>query len=473
MKGTASARKDPVVAVVLAGGVGERTGLSLPKQLIRIAGKPVIEHTIAALEESGEFDEIIVMMAPGYETPVQQILDSGAYPAFRAVYSGGQSRNDTSALAVQLLLRDHPRQTKVLFHDAVRPFIDPQTLHRLVDALEGADAADTVIPSADTLVEVDEHADILAIPNRSRFRRGQTPQAFRLGVIADAYEKAQNDPEFEATDDCAVVWMYLPGTRIVTVPGTAENMKITEKIDFSLADTLFQLRAAHDAPLPESALQRYFSGRIIAIIGGSEGIGAAIANRARAFGACVEVFSRTTTGTHIQSRNDVRSALKQCADAHGGRVDDVVASAGALVKRTVLEASDADITEALGVNLVGPLLVAQEAHDYLKQAHGNLLLFTSSSYTRGRPGYALYSSAKAAVVNLTQALAGEWDQDEICVNCINPERTKTPMRVQAFGVEPDESLLTAQHVARTALDTLARDLTGQVVSVRRWEQQVS
>jgi 2-C-methyl-D-erythritol 4-phosphate cytidylyltransferase len=96
-----------------------------------------------------------------------------------------------------------------------------------------------------------------------------------------------------------------------------------------------------------------------------------------------------------------------------------------------------------------------------------LLLYTSSSYTRGRANYALYSSTKAALVNLTQALADEWSELGVRVNCVNPERTATPMRTRAFGEEPEHTLLAAETVARASLDVLLSSLTGQVIDVRR------
>ncbi len=109
---------------------------------------------------------------------------------------------------------------------------------------------------------------------------------------------------------------------------------------------------------------------------------------------------------------------------------------------------------------------ARAAEPYLRASRGHLLLFTSSSYTRGRGGYALYSSTKAAVVNLTQALADEWSSEGVKVNVINPERTRTPMRTQAFGEESPESLLDSDTVAESVLAVLAADLTGHVVDVR-------
>ena len=80
-----------------------------------------------------------------------------------------------------------------------------------------------------------------------------------------------------------------------------------------------------------------------------------------------------------------------------------------------------------------------------------MILFTSSSYTRGRAGYGVYSATKAGVVNLAQALPEEWANHGVHTTCINPQRTRTPMRTAAFGGEPLDTLLDPEDVARVAL----------------------
>jgi 2-C-methyl-D-erythritol 4-phosphate cytidylyltransferase len=118
------------------------------------------------------------------------------------------------------------------------------------------------------------------------------------------------------------------------------------------------------------------------------------------------------------------------------------------------------------VNYLAPVTIAQAAIGYLAATRGHLLLYTSSSYTRGRAGYSLYSSTKAAVVNLTQALADEWSEIGVKVNCVNPERTQTPMRLRAFGAEQPGTLLSPMAVALTSVDVLVSELTGHVIDVR-------
>jgi 2-C-methyl-D-erythritol 4-phosphate cytidylyltransferase len=125
-----------------------------------------------------------------------------------------------------------------------------------------------------------------------------------------------------------------------------------------------------------------------------------------------------------------------------------------------------DIENVIETNFLAPVIVSRAAHRYLSRTRGQVLLFTSSSYTRGRANYGVYSASKAAVVNLTQALAEEWASDGVRINCVNPQRTRTPMRTTAFGEEPPASLLEPDYVADVSLRILDSGLTGQIVTVR-------
>ena len=120
-----------------------------------------------------------------------------------------------------------------------------------------------------------------------------------------------------------------------------------------------------------------------------------------------------------------------------------------------------EVLETVSINYLGAVNVARASYKYLAASKGHLLLFTSSSHTRGRADYSIYSSTKAAVVNLGQALADEWSLDNICVNVVNPERTSTPMRTKAFGEEDPSTLLSAEDI-----DVMSTRTTGHVIDVR-------
>lgn len=464
------------VAVVLAGGVGARVGLNIPKQLIRVAGKSIVEHTIELLDASEQIDEIIVMMAPGHLDAINEIVKSGGYRKVSQVLEGADTRNHTTERAIKAL---GDQECNVLFHDAVRPLLSERIIGDLVSALETYEAVDTAIASADTIIKInpvstaeagagdlETIADVLP---RHLLRRGQTPQAFRLSLIREAYENASQDPDFAATDDCTVVLRYLPDVPIAVVRGDEQNMKVTEPIDVFMADKLFQL-SSHDRPAPRSREQyrQQLAGKTVVVFGGSYGIGSDIADLATSYGATVMSFSRSATNTHVERREDVRAACDKVLAATG-RVDFVVNTAGVLVRGELSETSEETIFHSAEVNYLAPIFIAQQFYPHLAATRGALLLFTSSSYTRGRAGYSLYSSAKAAVVNLTQALADEWAPSHVRVNCINPERTGTPMRTNAFGAEPPGSLLASEAVASASLDVLLADETGHIIDVRRFD----
>lgn len=453
-----------VVGVVLAGGSGTRVGLSIPKQLLKIAGKTVMEHTIAVFQDTPVIDEVFVLMHPDHIAAAEEI--ASRYPKVTKVLAGGNTRNDTTNAALTAF-DGFPGDTKILFHDAVRPFVDNRILSDMVNALDRYDAVDVAIPSADTIIEVDEAGSIAEIPDRSRLRRGQTPQAFRLDTIKEAYRLGWQDPNFVATDDCTVVLRYLPEVEITVVDGAESNMKITDPIDVFIADKLFQIgmTVAPSVSDPREYIQ-LLNDKVIVVLGGSYGIGADIVKIASSFGARAFSFSRSQTGTHVERSEDIEAALKQVHD-ECGRIDYVVVSAGILNRGELADTSLDDIVAGINVNYLAPVLAARASLPYLKETKGQLLFFTSSSYTRGRASYSLYSSSKAAVVNLTQALADEWSSVGVRVNCINPERTATPMRSKAFGEEPKDSLLSSRVVALTSLDVLLSDLTGSTIDVRR------
>jgi 2-C-methyl-D-erythritol 4-phosphate cytidylyltransferase len=221
-------------AVVLAGGVGRRLGGPAPKQLIEVAGRPILAYSIEAFDATPDIDEVIVVMAPGHEDAAAEI--ARPFAKVRAVISGGDSRTESTLRAMDNLA-GAPDDARVLFHDAARPFVDAAIIARCLEALRSYDAVAVAVPTADTVVEV-AHDQVVAMPRRDALRRFQTPQAFRLGTLRKAYELALADPSFMATDDCGVVHRYLPDAPIRVVAGDERNLKVTHPLDLVIAEHL-------------------------------------------------------------------------------------------------------------------------------------------------------------------------------------------------------------------------------------------
>ena len=448
------------IAIILAGGVGSRLGMSTPKQFFKVAGKMVVEHTIDVFERNQHIDEIAIVSNPALVADFENIVLRNKWRKVKKILKGGAERYYSSLSAITAYQNE---DANLIFHDAVRPLVSQRIIDDVVKALDTHRAVNVAVPSADTIIEVDGDF-ITNIPDRSRLRRGQTPQAFDRQLIAEAYEKALKDPNFRTTDDCGVVRTYLPEEPIFVVRGEESNMKLTYREDTYMMDKLFQLKSTEPNDVQIGA--ESFGGKVAVVFGGSYGIGKNIVEMLEQSGAHVHSFSRSATHTDVGDDNQVAEALA-VVEQKEGHIDYVINTAGVLNREPLASMEYDTILKAVQTNYMGTVNVALRARPYLQRTRGKLIFFTSSSYTRGRAFYSIYSSTKAAIVNFVQAVAQEWDADGISINCINPERTKTPMRQQNFGIEPDETLLMPERVAEATLRTLLTDCTGQVIDVRR------
>lgn len=240
----AGAASAPVVAVLPAGGSGTRLGSALPKQLIKIDGREILAHTLDVFEAVAEVDEIFVLPPAEHVPAVEALVKAHGFGKVRGVTPGGGDRA-ASVRAGIAALSDHDGDTKVLVHDAVRPLVDTATVSACVTALDDLDAVTVAVAATDTVLEVatkNGREVITGIPDRTRLRRCQTPQAFRLRVLAKAHRLAAADPDFTPTDDCGVVRRYLPDMAIGIVPGSEANLKITYSSDLRFAADLLRDR---------------------------------------------------------------------------------------------------------------------------------------------------------------------------------------------------------------------------------------
>lgn len=225
-----------VVAVILAGGTGSRFGGDIPKQFERIGEKTIFEHSVAAFEHHPLIDEIVVVIHPDHVYSAKKLM--GGFSKVKAIIPGGNTRSLSSFAGIEFF-KDYQPDTKILIHDAARPFVSEKIITNVITALDTHDAVNVALSVPDTVIETDISGKMKAIPERSSLKLVQTPQGFILSVINLAYETAFKDPGFTATDDCGVVFNYLKETDIFIIEGEKTNIKITTRSDLDFGRNFF------------------------------------------------------------------------------------------------------------------------------------------------------------------------------------------------------------------------------------------
>jgi ribitol-5-phosphate 2-dehydrogenase (NADP+) / D-ribitol-5-phosphate cytidylyltransferase len=227
------------VAVVLAGGTGQRFGSDMPKQMHVLAGRSLVEHSVAAFEQADGVEAITLVMPAGLTAQAREHFAGSGFRKVTDVIEGGATRTESTRRAIAAL---GDEECDVLFHDAARPLLEQRIIADCVSALATSRAIGVAVPSSDTIVEVSDGV-VTGMPHRDALARCQTPQGFRLSVIRRAYDLADADPAFArrpATDDCGVVLRYLPEVPVRIVPGSERNIKITYASDLEVAEALLR-----------------------------------------------------------------------------------------------------------------------------------------------------------------------------------------------------------------------------------------
>ncbi|MGE5326156.1 MAG: 2-C-methyl-D-erythritol 4-phosphate cytidylyltransferase [Deltaproteobacteria bacterium] len=217
-----------VSAIIPAAGVGIRMGGDTPKQFLSLEGVPIFVHTLRKFVSSDAIDEIILALREEEMERASRDIDREHFPKPVRVVAGGVFRQETVARALAAI---SPQTEIVVVHDAVRPFIELETIHRVVETARTEGAAILGIPSVDTVKQVERQTILGTIP-RERIVLAQTPQAFRYSLLKEAFARAAADG-FYGTDESSLVERM--GQTVVVLMGSDRNIKITKPSDLPLA----------------------------------------------------------------------------------------------------------------------------------------------------------------------------------------------------------------------------------------------
>jgi 2-C-methyl-D-erythritol 4-phosphate cytidylyltransferase len=226
--------------IIPAAGSGSRMANTVPKPYLTIDGKTILEHTIRQFINIPGLIQVVVAASKEYHADIRSFFSNYQCDVDLIVVDGGSERQHSIYNALNALSED---ADLVAVHDAVRPFIDRETILKCLMSASETGAAITGVPAKDTIKKTDLSATILDTPDRSMLWQAQTPQIFNKELLLEAYEKAKDD-QFTGTDDSSLVERL--GSKVTIIEGNRENFKITYPLDMQLAELLIRERKGAD-----------------------------------------------------------------------------------------------------------------------------------------------------------------------------------------------------------------------------------
>lgn len=232
-------------AIVAAAGSGRRMGAGISKVFLPLAGRPLLLHTLETLTASPCLEGVVVVVRAEDVPLCRRLVRGAGLGKVEAVVAGGAERQDSVARG---LLALGEGADVVAVHDGARPLCSPALVEATVAAARRTGAALAAVPVKDTIKVVDADGRVVSTPDRRGLFAAQTPQAFRLEVLREAFAAA-SARGWRATDEAALVEAL--GRPVAVVPGEEANLKVTTPMDLALAEEILRARrgeAGSDAP---------------------------------------------------------------------------------------------------------------------------------------------------------------------------------------------------------------------------------
>ncbi len=225
-------------AIITAGGKGMRFGGEAPKQFAALGGKPLLAHSVETFSRLDVIGEIVLVAPEDWIEYAEREIAGIAGSKVSRVVPGGPERqhsveNGFSALS--------GKPDVVVIHDGVRPFAEPSLIEEVTREAFQHGAALAALPVGDTVKRANSAGLVEATIPRDALWLAQTPQAFRYGVLREAFERARAD-SFVATDEALLAERIGVGVKLVA--GSPYNIKITTREDLVLGELILSLRKA-------------------------------------------------------------------------------------------------------------------------------------------------------------------------------------------------------------------------------------
>lgn len=220
--------------IIPAAGSGQRMGSTVPKHLLKVGGKSILEHTVTKFLGVPQLKQIVIATSRSNFEEIESMFEGIPEHIDFRIVEGGSERQ----YSIQNALDEVTDEVSLIaIHDAVRPFIRSELIITCCEVAEKSGGAIVAVPAKDTIKKVGLNHIIEDTPDRSKLWQAQTPQIFKKELIEKAYRSAIED-NFVGTDDASLVERV--GGKVMVIEGDRENLKITYPIDFKIAEFILK-----------------------------------------------------------------------------------------------------------------------------------------------------------------------------------------------------------------------------------------
>ncbi len=224
------------IALIIAGGSGNRMQQDIPKQFLTVNERPVIVYTLEAFEKHPEIDAIAVVCIEGWDQVLWAYAKQFNITKLQYVIPGGKNGQDSIRNGVYELEQHYSKDDLVLIHDAIRPMVSAEIISDNIRVARECGNAITVIPCAEAMLTTKDGNVSEETYPRDNLKRTQTPQAFKLGDICDLHRKALEAGITNSIASCTL--MIEMGKKVYFSAGSEKNIKLTTVEDIDIFKAL-------------------------------------------------------------------------------------------------------------------------------------------------------------------------------------------------------------------------------------------
>lgn len=224
------------IALLIAGGIGQRMGQEIPKQFLNVNDKPVIVYTLEAFQKNEKIDVIAVVCLNQWQHVLDVYARQFNITKLKYIVTGGNCGQASIRNGIMELEKYFKRDDMVLIHDAIRPMVSDPIINECIATTEKYGNAITVIPCAEAMLETTDQKSSDKVFPRDNLKRTQTPQGFRLGEICDLHRAALKKGITNSVASCTL--MIEMGKKVYFCHGSEKNVKLTTVEDIDIFKAL-------------------------------------------------------------------------------------------------------------------------------------------------------------------------------------------------------------------------------------------